>query len=333
MNRSLFDRPHREAAALVASGAPVVLCVDPVEYHGPHLSLHNDRQLSRGCMAELAQRVQSRHGLPLLLADHLELGVDPCAGPGSRPCAFSLVRDAVLASARALLSLGATRVVLMTFHGAPLHNLALEAGVSFLRRSGARALAPFHAVLQDMLAFDNAMPFAEALRCIDDDDERAAVARELRFDFHAGFFETSLALHWAPETVGDHHRALPPCPRYTADAKLTAAAAVARRLGREALARELEFGAAATGWGALRPFPGYTGRPHLARASAGAAFADIIVDRFATLMDTVIFGDAAPPKPVLAWTRWATAQGRLLPHAPLGFDDVIAGPTAATSID
>ena len=43
-------------SGLLATGAPVFLCVNPVEYHGPHLSLHNDRLISEG-VARVAKQV------------------------------------------------------------------------------------------------------------------------------------------------------------------------------------------------------------------------------------------------------------------------------------
>ena len=43
----VFDLPHSRARALLATGAPVYLSVNPVEFHGPHLSLHNDLVVSR----------------------------------------------------------------------------------------------------------------------------------------------------------------------------------------------------------------------------------------------------------------------------------------------
>ncbi|MBX7082889.1 MAG: creatininase family protein [Nannocystaceae bacterium] len=326
MTLALFDLPHHEARARLRDGAPVYLGVDPVEYHGPHLSLHNDRLLSRGCIAELGARLQRRHGWEPLLADHLELGVEPCPGPGSRGFGFDAVREAVRQSCRALLELGATRIVLVTFHGSPLHNLALHAGVELVRQTGARALAPFCAVLHEMLAYDSAEPWAEAFACIDDPVERDAVGRELRFDFHAGFFETSLALHWAPSSVSPLHRRLPPCPHYPLDRASAAAAATARALRRETLARELEFAAHALGWATLRPFPGYTGRPHLARAQAGAAFARHLLDRYEALAHAVLVEGAAPPQPIARWARWATAGGRLIGQPVLGIADVTPAP-------
>lgn len=323
---ALFDLPQHEAQRLLRGGVPVYLCVNPVEYHGPHLSLHNDRLLSLGLIEDIGARLETRNGWPVVLADHLELGVDPCPGPGSRPVPFTLVRDAVVESCRALADLGATRVVLMTFHGAPLHNLALEAGVRWLRSKGVAALAPFHLLLREMLEFVDAAPYADAFAPIADPIVRARLADHLRFDFHAGFFETSVALHWAPHTVSAIHRDLPPCPTITPDAALARAARGARALGRHALAHELEYGAAAVGWGALRPFPGYTGEPAWANRASGAAFAKHVVDRFTPIVDDVLHGRAAAPTPIMPWVEWMTARGRWPAMARLGADDVSSAP-------
>jgi creatinine amidohydrolase len=323
---AVLDLAHTDARRLLTSGAPVYLSVNPVEYHGPHLSLHNDRVLSIGCIAALGERLQQRHDWPILTADHLELGVEPCPGPGSRPFSFATVRDAVVESCRALAELGATRVVLMTFHGSPLHNLALQAGVDELRRRGLHAVAPFHAVLREMLDYSGPEPYADALAFIADAATRDRIGRELATDFHAGFFETSLALAWAPDTVSPIHRDLRPCPEITPDRALAAASAMAKRLGRDSLARELDFAARATGWTSLRPFPGYTGSPHLANTGSGRVFATHVVDRYETLVDDVLHARAEPPPPIVSWAAWATGGGRLLPIERLGHADVVGPP-------
>src|SRR5262245_44467142 len=144
----LFDLPHSRARQLCATGAPVFMSVNPVEYHGPHLSLHNDRLVSAGLSRDLSACIARRHPeWPFLEADDLEVGVEPAAGLGSRHTTYLEVRALVRESCRALVELGARRVVLMTFHGAPLHNLALEAGVELLRQLGVEALAPFNEIL------------------------------------------------------------------------------------------------------------------------------------------------------------------------------------------
>jgi creatinine amidohydrolase len=322
---ALFDRCHRDARALVREGMPVWLCVNPVEYHGPHLSLHNDRLLSLGVVRDVGARLHALHGWPVVVADHLEVGVDPCPGPGSRPVRFPVVRELVLESCRALAELGARKVVLVTFHGAPLHNVAIEAGAQWLREQGIGAVAPFHSLLQLMLAFESAEPYAAALAPLAAGDRELAAA-ELGHDFHAGFFETSLALHWAPESVSPIHRDLPPCPEIVPDAKLVRAAQAARAIGRDRLARELDYGARAMGWTALRPFPGYTCRPALANSESGAEFVRIVVDTFTTVIDDVLHGRADAPPPIMPWVEWMTGGGRLVHPARIAAEDILRAP-------
>lgn len=304
---SLLDLPHREARRLLSSGAPVFLTVNPVEYHGPHLSLHNDRLVSQGLCRALHARIAPE--LPLLLGADLEVGVDPCPGPGSRHVEYRVVRRLVREACRALAELGARKVVLMTFHGPPLHALAIDAGVQLLRRAGVPALAPFNAVVQELLALD-ASRYQAALDPIPNEADRTAAATGLRLDFHAGFFETSMALHLAPESVSPDHRSLPPCPPFQAPPAMAATAKLARGLGARQLANEFEFAAAAFGWYALRPFPGYTGMPHLASARSGAAFTEAIVARYEQLANEVFAGRAESPRPIMRWSAMLTLGGR-----------------------
>jgi creatinine amidohydrolase len=308
----LFEQPHAEARRLCASGAPVYLTMNPVEYHGPHLSLHNDRLVSRGLTRDLHAALRARgHDWPLLVGADLEVGVEPTPGPGSRHTRYGHARALVLEACRALVELGARRVILMTFHGQPLHNLALQAGVDWLAARGVAALAPFHLVLREMLMFDDAAPFAEALAPIPDREDRADAARELKHDFHAGFFETSVAMHYAPASVSPLHRTLPPCPPSRPDRLFLFASRLARRLGRSTLARELELAAVGLGWNAIRPFPGYTGRPHLAQPASGAVFARKIIEGYVPAVEAVFEGRARAPQPIMAWVGRVSGGGRI----------------------
>jgi creatinine amidohydrolase len=310
----LLEKSHEEARRLVATGAPVFLTVNPVEYHGPHLSLHNDRLVSRGLARDLHAGLAGTHPeWPLLFAADLEVGVGPCRGLGTRHVPFKTVRALVLEACRALAELGAQRVVLMSFHGAPLHSLAVQAGVDFLRAHGVRALAPFHIVLRELVHFegDPAQEFADGLAPVADATRRAQVAALLHQDFHAGFFETSMAMHYAPGSVSACHRELPPCPGYAPHPRLVAAARAARLLGRKELARELDFAAIGQAWGELDPFPGYTSHPALASAESGAAFARHILARYVPAALAVLDAGAAPPAPVMTWVNAVSAGGRL----------------------
>ncbi len=306
---NLASLPHDDARALLRGGATVYVPVNPVEYHGPHLSLHNDALVSRGLIDELAARLQP--GKPPLVVSDLEVGVEPCAGPGSRHTPYRQVSRLVREACRALCEMGATRIVLMTFHGSPLHGVALDDGIEECRRHGARAFAPLAVVMRHMLELDDPSPYAPAVKHVRDAQLREELLTRLPLDFHAGFFETSVALHYAPDSVSAIREQLPPCPEIVPDAGLLKAAAAARRLGRRTLARELGLAAAGKGWNALRPFPGYTSRPALATREAGAFFAQALVDALEPVARAVLHDGAEPPRPILAWLRALTLEGRI----------------------
>ena len=306
---AIFDQPIDEARRLLATGAPVYLFVNPVEYHGPHLSLHNDALVSRGLAADLHARLVRSRDWPFLGAADLEIGVDPCPGPGTRRTPLATARALVREACRALVELGARTVVLMTFHGSPLHSFAIEDGVDELRSLGAQGIAPLNAVLTEQLTVDGSA-FAPAVAHLAASD-REAVLAGLPHDFHAGFFETSLTLHYAPSSVSPRFRELAPCPEVTPDRALAAAATVARSLGRTQLAIELEFASVGAGWRALRPFPGYASRPHLANAESGRLFAATILDRYQRIVEDVLAGRAGSPPPIMQWLAAVSLGGRV----------------------
>lgn len=322
---SILDVPHTELRGMLSRGAPVYVPVNPVEYHGPHLSLHNDHAVSVG----LAKRLHARladvtDGAPLLLASSLEAGVEPCPGPGTRATSFRDLRAMVVRAAEALVELGARRVVFMTFHGAPLHAWALHAGVLRVRSLGAQATQPFNLVLRALLDADFG-DFEEAFETVPAGAERETLRAGVADDFHAGFFETSVALALAPETVSAVHTRLKPCPAIVPNAALARAAAVARALRQDVLSRELTFAAAGVGWMELRPFPGYTGRPHLASAAAGEVFVRAMLDRYDPSVRQV-FSGGAPPPPIMPWIVPLTAGGALpATHVPR---EAIASPAS-----
>jgi creatinine amidohydrolase len=289
--------------AQLREGTPVYLPVNPIEYHGPHLSLLNDHLISIGLAADLQQRLGRG---PLLVAPDLDVGFDPTPGPGTIVTSFPEVKARVLAACTQLADAGAQRVVLMTFHGSPLHALAIEAGVELLRSRGVKALSPLNLLLQQLLSFDAGGDDAlkKAFETIPDPVARERAWRGLPTDFHGGFFETSVVMHYAPDSVRPNFRAMPPCPDYKATGIYAFAASVARAIGFTTRAQELELAGAGMAWFALRPFPGYTGQPALASPAAGAAFARAIIDRYAVAAEAVLYGDARSPRPILAWLAY-----------------------------
>lgn len=314
----VLELPHGEARELLAGGAPVFVFVNPPEFHGPHLSLRNDALLSAGIARDLHARLAADgHGWPFLAGPTLEVGCDVVPGPGAVDTPYRTVKRLVSEACDAVASLGARRVVLMTFHGGPHHNHALHAGAKRLARRGVQVLAPLNLLLHEMLGLDDPAAFARAWAHVEDPAEREALARELQFDFHAGFFETSLSLHYAPTTVAPCYRELPPCEGVRPARGYLALAWIVERLGLATLARELRYAAHGVGWYGVRPFPGYTGRPAHASAAGGAFFAEQILARYHTAAREVFTGRAAGPAPIMAWLPRATLGGRAgHPHVP-----------------
>lgn len=306
--------PHRRALEIAASGAPIFLTVNPVEYHGPHLSLHNDRLIARGLCARIhAELAKTNPEWPFLLASDLEVGAEPCRGAGSRVIGFAEERALVLEAAKGLVELGAKRVVLMTFHGGPLHGLALDAGVRYFESHGVRAIAPLSLVLETLIEMRDPEVFSAAFAPIADPAVRARALAGIRMDVHAGFFETSMALALAPESVDPSYVNLPECPDYEPDPGMLAISAALRIVGRERTAREIELGAWTNGWGKLEPFPGYTGAPHLASRQSGEAFVAYALETFVPVIREVFDGRRRAPDPPFGWLRTLTLEGRLLP--------------------
>lgn len=310
----LLDLPHVQARELVATGVPVYLTVNPVEYHGPHLSLHNDLLVSRGLCARLHARLQAtRPNWPFVIASDLEIGAEPTKGAGSRAISYEHQRTLVLEAVTSLAELGVKRVVLMTFHGGPMHNLAIDAGVRYLEARGIPAIAPLAEVMRLLIDDLDPSEFASALAPIADPKDRARVAARLGEDIHAGFFETSMALALAPHSVDPGYVHLAECPEIVPDPVLAAVARVLKLAGQRTLSNEIMLGARAGGWGALDPFPGYTGAPHLASAASGEAFIAHAMERFVPLVrDVLLHGKKAPP-PVMSWMEKLSLGGKLAP--------------------
>ena len=313
----LLELPHHEMVRLVRStDAPVFVAVNPVEFHGPHLSLHNDKLVTEGLSREI-------HAFPFLVAHDLEVGAEPCSGPGTRHVPYRHVRATLLETVRALAEIGARRIVINTFHGGGLHNLAIEQACRAFEAAGGRAFGPLAIALRAMVEFDPAL-LGDAIETLPD-RERAAVVDELRFDFHAGWLETSLALHYAPASVSPRHVDLAPAVSLPRDRFIGAASAVAHRFGAGGLAAELDFLATAATWTRVRPFVGYTGRPHLATAEAGRRIAARFVERYAEAAEAVLYGKGEIPRAPFRYLPALTLGGRLEPTF-VPADGIVADP-------
>ncbi len=316
----LHSLPQDAARRALATGAPAFVLVNPVEYHGPHLSLHNDHLLSRGlagwlhaCWAPHFAAPGESHGAapaPFLVVDELELGVDPAPGPGSVATPAPVVRRRVVQAVEGLLALGARKIVLVTFHGAPLHSLALHGGVERAWAAGARAFAPMASLLPRLGRLGGLAD--TVLDHVREPAARERVARSLATDFHGGFVETSLALALAPAGVSPAVAQVPDCPAVVPWRAHRLLAGILRAVGAHESADLVRAGADGAAWGALDPHPGHTGVPSQATAAAGNALLQAILPGLAAEGLAVLQGSRTPRPPPLGWL-WTLSLGGRLP--------------------
>lgn len=290
-SRNPFDIPSSQVRSRLRAGIPIFVSLNPIEYHGPHLSPRNDglvaRRMGERCYARLRDE---RPDWDEFLWAELDMGVDAVKHPGSVFVAYPDFLRLVRRLCEALMNIGAERVILWCFHGAPRHNQALMAGVDMLRAAGIRALSPM-ALLMPMLIEPPEEDLAPVLATIPDAALRDAVRRSLPYDFHAGFLETSVSLHYVPETLDSDYQRVPPCPDVEPNAYITAAARLASGLGKSRAAAAIHATARAHAWFSLKPFPGYAGIPAAANPRAGALLADLIEEGFVRAVQRAFAGE------------------------------------------
>jgi creatinine amidohydrolase/Fe(II)-dependent formamide hydrolase-like protein len=178
----------------------------------PHLSLHTDGEISLGMARKLHRALcQSQNEMPLIIAENIALGEGPTMGPGSIHTPYKDLKKIILRTSKSLLRQGVKKVIFMTFHGGPMHNMAIHDGINFLQANGVQAINPFNLILHKMLNFtpenyEGIRPF------LPETCDKDQVINQFNSDFHAGIFETSLCLYLCPETVGYNYKNVPHCP-------------------------------------------------------------------------------------------------------------------------
>jgi creatinine amidohydrolase len=279
-----------------------LIYVNPVEYHGPHLPLSTDFDISRGLWERLQPALAVR-GTPTQVASLREIhrGCDPARGPGTENTTLDELKRQVLTAARSAAQERPDLVLFLTFHGAPKHAAAIEAGITYLRTQNVRAYNPFNHVLQRHRDYDPSWMESVA-PLITEPYFRERWLETVPTDFHGGLFETSVLLALNPDKVSPDWKKAPDCPdRFTA-LPFKIATKTLRALGFESLAREMAIAGDATAWASNPTYLGYTGKPRLATAEIGEAFVEIILRDYVEGFEQVLSGRAQSPKPILQWT-------------------------------
>jgi creatinine amidohydrolase len=280
-----------------------VIYVNPIEYHGPHLPLKTDYEISRGLTASLLAKIQTR-APEAHIAHTIEIheGCDPAAGPGSIYTSLNDLKQKIRAASEEILKTTKPHLVLfMTFHGAPKHAAAIESGVKYFEAQGIPVLNPFNFVLRRFRDYEPSMA-APIAKFIPDEAFAKHYVHHVPDDFHGGLFESSVLMRLNPEVVKALHKDLPDCEDRKLALPWKAAIGFLKTIGLRDLSNELRIGADAFGWMTSPKYAGYTGAPRFASTEIGEHFVNVILGDYEKGFWEVSKNRAKSPKPILQWT-------------------------------
>lgn len=175
-----------EFASFVTAQTVGVLPVAAIEPHGPHLPLSTDCDIARGHLARLGEFVAEDTRVLVLPLQTIGLSVEHSGFPG----VFSHRPETLLQTwsdvVRVFLAAGGRRVIIVSSHGG-------NSEVAGLLATRMRAEHRMLAVAASWFRFGQPEGLFEA--------------DELAYGVHGGALETSLMLHYWPETVRLEERA------------------------------------------------------------------------------------------------------------------------------
>lgn len=201
----------KEIDAMDRARTMFLLPVSPLEEHGPHLPVGVDYINAEHFAQEAADVLETRYpDWNLVIAPGIPLGTCVIDYVGSIDIRKRVIRDLLIDYGTSLAKHGFRYIVLFSAHGAPGHIVALEEACDYVSRkyriqmiapAGRLSLKLFLGEYYDR--FNQYMPRPMA-------DE---MLKDMRHDFHAGLWETSMMLLFRPDLVKDEYKNLSPVLR------------------------------------------------------------------------------------------------------------------------
>jgi creatinine amidohydrolase len=196
---------HTKLKRLDREHTLVMCAMSPIEVHGPHLPLGQDWFEARA-LADHAVRALAaeRPDWNFLFTPPIPISIECVPHLGSISYPVQVVRDVAYHTLRPFAKHGFARLAYSSFHGSPRHICALEDAADALSKEyKTAAISLFSAAVSRLLKGNI---FFEAV----EDAGLKITQSQLSKDTHAGFVETSLALHLWPELVEPGWEHLPP---------------------------------------------------------------------------------------------------------------------------
>jgi len=269
-----------------------LMCVSPIETHGPHLPVGTDMFIAKELQRRYIQKLREEYpDYRLIVLPDLYCGSDALPVEGSLSVRGTALESIIVDYAKGLAKQGFRYLFLSDNHGGPRHQLALyRASNKAWQRWHFAVVNTFNVVFRYMVHHD-----ADFLQKTD----LAPGSCGDDADAHAGTNETSLMLAAEPERVGsqDIPPSWPPEPKGT----LALLYRLGTMLGRTGWGKDLKHLAATLAWVSDENMLPYMGAPAKATAAAGQAMLDARVEVAMELFAQVLNGDMVINKPMLHW--------------------------------
>jgi len=201
----LEEISHQQILKLDRKNTVVIATMSPLEVHGPHLPIGMDYMQAYRLAVEAAGIIASkRAGWSFLMLPPVPVAKDTVPALGSIDFPVGVVRDVAFHLLAPFAKQGFGRLALASFHGGPRHLCALEdAAVRLRKEFGVPAISIMSAALSRLLEGDTLMEGVKSVPGC------AMTADLMKSDRHAGFIETSMALHLWPDLVEEGWQSLP----------------------------------------------------------------------------------------------------------------------------
>ena len=225
-NGTLADMTWPEVEEAGAHNTPLLVPVAVIEQHSRHLPLATDTY-GAYLLCSLIRKDMAERGIPVLIAPPYYFGVNATTAmfPGSLTVTAATMRAVLTEILENYARWGLRRQFIVNHHGDPQHNRAIVETIQTLREAGVETTYFLGGMIQGFVdaayegTFHEPLPLTghAVLRAPESERTREAVARLTRsrgLDIHAGERETSLIMHWFPETMakGVDIRRLKPVP-------------------------------------------------------------------------------------------------------------------------
>jgi len=206
MVRNLAEMTWLEVQQLNLNETLVFLPVSPLEQHGPHLPIGMDLFGAEFLTRKMAELFQSLHPTwEVLVVPGLPIGSNAFDYPGSLFTRQRVIRDLLVDYGACLARHGLLHQVMISVHGGTGHIVAMEEAADILaRRFKCRIIAPFGALASKYFHGG----YDEQLGALSGTPLTPEERKQLRSDWHAGWWETSLMLAACPHLVRPEYREL-----------------------------------------------------------------------------------------------------------------------------